>query len=325
MESSLTSEEYACYNVILNRFKAVFCAEPCIYNQTTATITCGEEAFTLKEESLITPGWQQYIPSDKKDRLLPDLAEGQQVKTDFAPAEAQTRPPKHHTVESLGKWMQNPFRQEDDAVDTDDEYKNILAGLEIGTEATRAGILKKAQDKGYIELKKTTYHILSRGVFLIESCQALSIDMSKEKTAEMGRLIKQVYKGETSILEVLALTRKEVTDIIASDQKAMQDPSNIKENLGRCPRCGKPVYENAKAYGCSGYQSGCNFTIWKSIAGKKISAAQAKTILAGKPTATLKGFKSTTSGKEFPLPSDSTRPRPALSSFSKMPKQNVNP
>ena len=30
-----------------------------------------------------------------------------------------------------------------------------------------------------------------------------------------------------------------------------------------CPLCGKPVQENAKAFGCSDWKNGCRFTLWK--------------------------------------------------------------
>ena len=30
-----------------------------------------------------------------------------------------------------------------------------------------------------------------------------------------------------------------------------------------CPLCGQPVQENAKAFGCSAWKSGCRFTLWK--------------------------------------------------------------
>ena len=31
----------------------------------------------------------------------------------------------------------------------------------------------------------------------------------------------------------------------------------------KCPLCGKPVQENSKAFGCSGWREGCHFTLWK--------------------------------------------------------------
>lgn len=47
---------------------------------------------------------------------------------------------------------------------------------------------------------------------------------------------------------------------------------------------------NAKAYGCSGYKNGCDFVIWKTIAGKGITENQVKQLLTQKKTAKIKGF-----------------------------------
>jgi DNA topoisomerase-3 len=59
------------------------------------------------------------------------------------------------------------------------------------------------------------------------------------------------------------------------------------------------VVETKKSYGCSAWKDkGCKFAIWKTIAGKRISEAQAKQLLKDGRTAQLKGFKSK-AGKPF--------------------------
>jgi DNA topoisomerase-3 len=50
--------------------------------------------------------------------------------------------------------------------------------------------------------------------------------------------------------------------------------------------------EQPNSNGCSGWRQGCKFTIWKSIAGKRITLTIAKTLLKKGETARLKGFKS---------------------------------
>ncbi|WP_323127098.1 topoisomerase C-terminal repeat-containing protein [Rubrobacter marinus] len=64
------------------------------------------------------------------------------------------------------------------------------------------------------------------------------------------------------------------------------------EPLGTCPKCGSPVVESRKAYGCSAWKTGCSFAIWKTVSGKRISVAQAKQLLQKGRTEKLKGFKS---------------------------------
>lgn len=61
------------------------------------------------------------------------------------------------------------------------------------------------------------------------------------------------------------------------------------EVLGKCPRCGRDVVENAKNYGCTGFMEGCGFTIWKEqkqrfLAKVKFTKTDVKRFLAGRPT-----------------------------------------
>ena len=68
--------------------------------------------------------------------------------------------------------------------------------------------------------------------------------------------------------------------------------------LGRCPICGADVVDQPKSYGCSGWRQGCKFTIWKTIASKKISVRMAQSLLKKGQTPLIRGFQSK-SGKEF--------------------------
>jgi len=66
------------------------------------------------------------------------------------------------------------------------------------------------------------------------------------------------------------------------------------ESVGVCPCCGKPVMEQYKSFSCSG----CDFVIWKKIAGKTVSPKLAGVLLRYGKTMELKGFRSK-KGKRF--------------------------
>ncbi len=70
------------------------------------------------------------------------------------------------------------------------------------------------------------------------------------------------------------------------------------ERMGACPVCGGDVVEGKKAYGCSNWENGCRFTIWKTIARKEISVEIAAQLLENGVTEVLAGFTSK-AGKEF--------------------------
>ena len=78
-------------------------------------------------------------------------------------------------------------------------------------------------------------------------------------------------------------------------EKASEKPTGA---LGPCPLCGSDVIEQEKSYSCGGWRSGCKFAIWKTIAGKRISARTAQALLRRGRSQVLKGFKSK-SGRAF--------------------------
>lgn len=65
-----------------------------------------------------------------------------------------------------------------------------------------------------------------------------------------------------------------------------------------CPLCSSRMVETAKSYSCSAWRDGCKFVIWKTIAGKAITRAMAKKLVAKGRTQVLKGFVSK-AGKKF--------------------------
>jgi len=87
---------------------------------------------------------------------------------------------------------------------------------------------------------------------------------------------------------------------VAGEGSGAREPAAGKKvgGLGPCPLCGSEVIEQDRSYGCSGWQSGCKFAIWKTIAGKRLSAHTAQALLRRGRGPLLKGFKSK-SGKLF--------------------------
>jgi DNA topoisomerase-3 len=63
--------------------------------------------------------------------------------------------------------------------------------------------------------------------------------------------------------------------------------------VGRCPRCGADVVEGKRAFSCSRWKAdGCSFYIWKTVAGRRVTAAEASALLERGRTRLLRGFRS---------------------------------
>ena len=306
-KEKLTEQERQVYSTVLRRFVAVFCAEDCIAEKSEIRIKVGDyEEFVLKGTVILEPGWTKYDDYTSKDKLLPKLEIGEAVNIDFKPAEKKTTPPKHYTIETLNNYLKNPFKddkarakelEENGEVDDAEDYKAIFEGLELGTEATRTGIIDNARKSGYIDLKKDVYTILDGGEFLIESIARLGIVMDKYKTSELGKALKKVFRGEITVDDSVQLAEREIKEIFDNSRRIADAAPKVNtgeygEIVGKCPLCARNVVRGRQNYGCMGYADGCEFRMGVRICQKDIPINEARRLLAEGRTSKLHGFVS---------------------------------
>lgn len=310
---ALSESEKQVYATVLRRFVAVFCAEDCIAAKTEMEIAVGDfEKFTLKGMSILTPGWTKYDDATQKDKILPALKEGDEIAVDFRPVEKETAPPKHYTIETLNQYLKNPFREEKAAQkekeesgeigeDDAEEYRAMFEGVELGTEATRTGIIDNARKSRYIDLKKDVYTILPGGEYLIETLADMHVSMDKFKTCEMGKALKKVFHGTMSVRESVALASDEIAAVFRKAEEEAEDGIGyFGETVGACPLCGKQVRRTSFGYGCAGYkENGCKFSVRMKILDKLIPLSAMRELLANGKTGVLSGFISRRTGKPF--------------------------
>ena len=313
-KSKLSEREMQVYSTVFRRFVAVFCAEECIVEKSELVVSVGElEDFSLKGTVILQPGWTKYDDREAKDKFLPALNKGDKVEIDFKPVEKETSAPRHYTIETLNNYLKNPFREEkaaladsEDTPENDDEdYKAIFDGLELGTEATRTGIIDNAKKSGYIQLKKDVYTILPDGEFLIEALGRMKISMDKYKTSEMGRALKKVYKGAIAVSDSVALAEKEISEVFEASRAVLppEEDTNtgcVGDSVGKCPLCGGDIRRTTFGYGCGEYKTkGCRFSVKEYICGRAISVSNMKMLLENGKTSVIKGFVSPKSGRSF--------------------------
>ena len=308
-KSILTEEEYLVYKTVFRRFIAVFCSEECKVEKTEITIKVGDyEEFNLKGVIILEKGWTKFDEATTKDKVLPNLNVGDKVNINFVPKEKNSTPPKHYTIETLNNYLKNPFKEdkkeldENEELDEDDieEYKAIFEGLELGTEATRTGIIDNAKKSGYISLKKDVYNILPEGEYLIESLINMNISMDKYKTSEMGKALKKVFRGEISVDDSVDLARREISLVFNKTEIPIEkdtDTGFYGDIVGICPLCGNEVIKGKYSYGCRDYKN-CNFRINTIICNRVISKKNVEMLLRDGCTSKIEGFTSK-NGKLF--------------------------
>ena len=298
--NSLNLEEKIIFETIRNRFISNFLKEQAIINQTEIKIAVRNEIFNLKGKSVKQEGFLKY-ENQKIDNKLPYFEISQGIDVDFKVVDKLTVPPKKVTEENLSNYLKNPFRKEKNQENEDDtqEYREIMKGIEIGTEATRTGIIENAKKYGYITSEKQNFSITEKGIKLIELLDLLHINLYAEKTVEFSMLQKDIYNNRKNISDIIEKTENKLQNIINQDVEVEKFEKEM-EVIGKCPKCNSNIYENSKSYYCSNYKNGCKTSLWKeaNYFGQKIKINKdnAKKLLSGEQVV----FKiKSKSGKEY--------------------------
>jgi len=299
--ANLSRPEQIVYDLVARRLLAIFYPDA-RYNVTRVITTAGQETFLSRGKVELEKGWKKVYPTgDKKDeeeQILPPLTEGERVFLEEVDAlEKQTKPPPRYTEATLLAAMEKAGKFVEDK-----EMQDILkAAGGIGTPSTRAAIIERLIQVGYVKRQKKTLFPTAKGEALIDLVPEEV--KSPELTARWEQGLLEIEAGEQKPEQWLEAIKDFTAQIVAlvKTQAAAGGGGNEppeQEILGQCPLCAKDVREFPKGYGCTGWKEGCRFVIWKEIAGKKISPAQAKNLLKKGRTGVIKGFRSR-AGKTF--------------------------
>lgn len=235
---------------------------PCRYAETTAEIFCGGIAFKAKGKTVLSAGWKGMEEKcglkkkKEKENDLPPLQENATLPLlSVEVKDGKTAPPKHFTEDTLLQSMETAGA---------DEMPDEAERKGLGTPATRAGIIEKLVQKGFLERrgdKKTRYLIpTQKGTFLVTILpeQIQSPSMTAEWEEKLLLIERGDYSAETFMEEICAMVR-ELTDTY----EAVKGADVLMQNnvvIGSCPRCGAEVVERRKGWFCSNRE--CRFTLW---------------------------------------------------------------
>ncbi len=306
------------YDMVVRRFLAVFHPEAVFENtrvETTvvpAAAQSGEKegaghVFRTRGKLLLVPGWRGVygeVPSEAKsaaeedegaDQQLPKLNDGEVVQTlEIASERKETKPPRRYSDASLLGAMETAGKLVED-----DELREAMKESGIGTPATRAAIIERLIQVGYIERDARALVATEKGLNVIRLLGEHALT-SPDMTGQWEHRLDKIERGEDSrekfmgdIAGFAELTVKEL------DEK-LKDVRIPRANLGPCPICGHDIKENRKGYSCWARDDpGCGFVIWKGKSGKQLPVAIAKELIhSGYTAKAVTGFKAR-SGRNF--------------------------
>lgn len=307
--SKMKDKEQKVYREICMYYLIQF-LEP-INKEITYLETEEQEGYKFKASStkILDKGFKIYLDNDSNENqetLLSKLKEGlyNGIIKENTIKEIETKPLARYTQASLIEDMTRISKYVDDP-----EIKEILKRKDkdkegengsIGTSATRASIIQNLLKRGYIkeEKDKIISTELGREYYKILPDEWKKADL----TAKWWIIQEEIRDGKADQNKLLDSILIDIKNVLSTKDvskfKLKKDYKNDKTIIGHCPICGKDIIESSKSFYCSGYKEGCKFSIWKNIAGKKLTNTNIKQLLENGITTEIKGFKSK-SGKQF--------------------------
>lgn len=303
--SKLSNIEINILHLIITRMLVAF-SDKYTYKETVINVTFQNGfVFASSGKIPISMGWKDMqsalmgkvmAEDEEKDseeeQLFSNISLNQIVNIkDISVLPKKTTPPKLHTEATLLTAMENAGSQIANG--------EILKGKGIGTQATRANIIKSLFDKGYIanqQKGKTNYLIPTKqGISVIK---VLPPDLYSPKiTADWENQISEIVKGnlsEKDFMDNFEIFIYNKLDQVMKNKVEGIDFSVDRVLLGKCPWCRQPVYEGSykdkegkkidSAY-CSNKE--CKFSIrkdnliFKLRTGKKLTTTQLKNLIKG--------------------------------------------
>ena len=303
--TGLAESECKLMNLVCSKLLCAIAA-PHEYETVTAVFSCAGNEFTAKGKTVLVPGWkeidQRFRSTMKADgeeeaeslNTLPELAEGQSFRVTSTVSEHFTSPPKAYTEDTLLSAMERAGAED---MPEEAERKGL------GTPATRAAILEKLVQMGFVQRKGKqlvpTKDGINLAVVLPESL------ISPALTAEWENRLTEIAKGNADPDEFMAEIEAQVRQLVKTYSCISADKQNPFQServiIGKCPRCGENVYEGKKNFYCG--NRGCQFVMWKNDRffeqRKKAFTPKIAAALLKDGKAKVKGLYSEKTGKTY--------------------------
>ena len=303
--TGLAESECKLLNLVCSKLLCAVAA-PHEYETVTAVFSCAGNEFAAKGKTVLVPGWkeidQRFRSTLKADgeeetetlNTLPELTEGQSYSVVSDISEHFTSPPKAYTEDTLLSAMERAGAED---MPENAERKGL------GTPATRAAILEKLVQMGFVQRKSKqlvpTKDGINLAVVLPESLTSPAL------TAEWENRLTEIAKGNADADEFMAEIEAQVRQLVKTYSCISADKQNLFQServiIGKCPRCGENVYEGKKNFYCG--NRGCQFVMWKNDhffeQRKKAFTPKIAAALLKNGKAKVKGLYSEKTGKTY--------------------------
>ncbi|BAF70757.1 type I DNA topoisomerase [Nitratiruptor sp. SB155-2] len=239
----LSADELKLYTLIYNRFLASQ-MEDAVFETQTIYFKSPSATFKASGRKLIFDGFYKVLGNEDKDKLLPDLKEGEEAKlTKIEANQHFTEPPARYTEASLIK---------------------MLESLGIGRPSTYAPTIALLQARNYIELEKRAIkptEIAFKVIEVLEKHFPEIVDSSF--TAKMEEELDEIAEAKKDWQKVLKAFYDPFIELIEKGKKEIKS-QKVAIPVGRnCPECGAELVKRKGRFGefiaCSAFPK-CKYT-----------------------------------------------------------------
>ena len=305
------NDERRVYQIVTERFVTMFLPDR-ETEETRIDLSLSEakHPFRARGTRIVAPGWTAFTgghdferkPDDEEEQQpLPEVKAGQILHVlDAELVTKERKPPARYTDATLLTAMETAGREIDD-----EALREAMRGRGLGTEATRASIIKQLIDREYVMRTGKVFDPTPKGISLI--AQVLPHLASPELTGDMEARLSEIEQGKLSadvlLDDVAQSLRRDIPQVFRA--AILQAPSAPPITAGKdelvCPRCKAGLLTlrpGQSFYGCARFKEGCTFTVQTVVAKKTLTPAQIKELVQRGRTKTIKGFRSK-AGKPF--------------------------
>lgn len=271
----LPPDDAKLFDMIARRTIAAF--YPAHEYDAVKVITMAEEhAFKSIGRTVRKNGWKDVYPAEEKpEDALPALQEGDTRNVQKTTVKKETtKPPAPHTDASLLAAMENAGREIED-----ERIREQMKGSGLGTPATRAAIIERLIQVGYASRRGRALNATEKGVALIAIAPPEIAspettgkwELALDEIAHNRRDTERFMQGIRNLTCFLIDYAKGANTEVHFPEEMRRGKGNRRKSTPtkgipetKCPLCGKPIQENSRAFGCSGWREGCHFTLWKN-------------------------------------------------------------
>ncbi|MDB5307241.1 MAG: topoisomerase [Gemmataceae bacterium] len=269
----LPPAQRAVFDAVVTRLIACF-YPACAKEVTTVSGESNGVPFRARGVRVLEPGWTVLYPAREEDRkadeqTLPEFRPGETGPHEPSVKKGETTPPKAYTEATLLGAMETAGRLVDD-----EQLKEALKEKGLGTPATRAAIIETLLARGYIAREGKAVVSTDAGRYLVALVRDRGLK-SPELTGEWEARLREIERGHLDPAAFMADIVGYTRGIVCGTEGDAVDESR----LGDCPRCGRPVIEGTRGFGCSGWKDGCPFVLWKEYKGARLEIGHARELL----------------------------------------------